>query len=112
MLPIHVIDLDLNQVVGFIPVSRQLNGMAVSPDGRLAVGTNNGGPVGDYVITIDLVSEAEAAVLDCSAFPADCPFLRTAGVKFSADGLHAFVTDDNERMHVIDVSDPTRPPNP
>ena len=107
---IHVIDLDLNQVVGFIPVSRQLNGMAVSSDGRLAVGTNDSGSVAtDYVIIIDLVSETEAAVLDCSALPVDCPFFRTMGVKFSADDLHAVVTDDNERLHVIDVSDPSNP---
>jgi len=103
---IHVIDLDLNQVVGFIPVSRKINAMAVSPDGRLAVAVEFGG---DYVITIDLVIEAEVAVLDCSAFPADCPFSRTEGVKFSADGLHAVITDGNGRLNVIDVSDPSNP---
>ena len=97
------LDLKTNSLLGSIPTSKPVNGLAVSPDGKVALGAAD-----DELLVIDLTTNAEVgAVMGC---PGVCAYSFLVGIVFNADGSRAYVIDDGtNELITIDTTNPLSP---
>ena len=101
-LNIDRIDLKTNSVLGSIPISKSVIGLAVSPDGKVALGSG-----GDTILVIDLTTNTEVAPVACVGV---CPYSFLVGATFNADGSRAYFIDDGtNELITLDTTVPLAP---